>query len=102
MDDAIRELGEATRRLNHSLDGLINDRQPYNSSASSINVNAGGIGGWIAAWIAGICCACMLSAGVVFVLYTNGILAQQHDQISRMQDYLNAIYTAAPQLKPKE
>lgn len=101
MEDAIRELGESTRRLRESIEDLVSDRRPV-TNASSVNVNAGGMGGWIAAWIAGVCCAAMLSAGIVFVLYTNSILAKQQDQISRMQDYLNAIYAAAPQLKPKE
>jgi hypothetical protein len=29
-------------------------------------------------------------------------IAQQDRKIERMQDYLNAIYSIAPQLKPKE
>jgi hypothetical protein len=102
MDEALRELSDVTRRVHSSLDAMVTERRAISSAASSINVNAGGVGGWIAAWIAGICCAAMLASGIVFVLYTNAILSQQHDQISRMQDYLTAIYTAAPQLKPKE
>jgi hypothetical protein len=102
MDDALLELAEATRRLNRSLDGLREPEVSGLSNAQSININAGGMGGWIAAWIAAVCCAAMISGGAVFVWYTNGILAKQQDQISRNQDYLNAIYVAAPSLKPKE
>lgn len=78
------------------------------SQATNTN-HFGAVGVWAAAWIASVCCAAMLSAGIVFVMSVNGQtarqdakIAKQDDQLSRMQDYLNAIYSIAPQLKPKD
>ncbi len=84
--------------------------QNANTASHATNNNHfGGVGIWAAAWIASVCCAAMMSAGLVFVISVNGQTAQQNakiarqdEQLSRMQDYLNAIYSIAPQLKPKE
>lgn len=80
-----------------------------NSSSSTISVNAGGAGIWACAWIASLCCVAMMVAGGMFLWSVSSQMQQQNDkiakqdeQLSRMQDYLNAIYTMAPQLKPKE
>lgn len=103
MDDMIEDLDRAVALLERIDHKLTKPASPSsNASASTVSVNAGGIGGWVAAWVSGCCCAAMLAAGIVFVLNTTQTLAQQRDQISRMQDYLNAIYTAVPQLKPKD
>jgi hypothetical protein len=99
MIDDLRHVTSLLDRIDRKLGSPATNE---NASASAITVNAGGMGGWIAAWISGLCCAAMLAGGIVFVLNTTQTLAQQRDQISRMQDYLNAIYTAAPSLKPKE
>lgn len=61
---------------------------------STINVNAGGVG----VWLATTCCivsvvACGFLALTVF---------DQNRKIDDLEHYLNAIYMMAPQLKPEE
>ena len=65
-----------------------------NSSASTININAGGFG----VWMATTCClvsviACGFLALLVF---------EQKREIDDLNHYLNAIYMMAPHLKPDE
>lgn len=79
-----------------SLDGTI---QKFNASTSpnnkaEIHINAGGVGLWIAV----MCCLTML-----IVMFFGGIAyLNMSDKVEKTQDYLNAIYMQAPQLKPKE
>jgi hypothetical protein len=80
-----------------------------NSGVSTVNINAGGVG----IWIATTCCIAMLVSMVVGCLlgcfwlqsefqHKAQIDADQSQKISTMYDYLSAIYAQAPQLKPKE
>jgi hypothetical protein len=91
------------------------------SSASNNNTNHfGGLGLVIAIIVSTACCTAMLTGGAVFAYMTSNQVNAQNlkivtleqkiaeserktdEKLSRMQDYLNAIYSIAPQLKPKE
>lgn len=65
-----------------------------NDSAATITVNAGGVGVWIATTACLVMFAVNVLLGALFVI--------QDGKINKMQDYLNAIYMQAPQLRPKE
>lgn len=61
---------------------------------TTVTVQAGGIGVWAAV----TCCAVMLAVNLCLLLVLSG-----HDRkIERLEDYLQAIYTQAPHLKPKD
>ena len=67
---------------------------PKAANNAVININAGGVG----IWIATTSCVVMLALNIVLLVTLTG-----HDRkIERMQDHLNAIYMMAPQLKPEE
>jgi hypothetical protein len=72
------------------------------SSASTITINAGGAWHAMAVWIASLCSVVSLLALVLGAIGMSHYIAAQDDKLSRMQDYLNAIYAVAPQLKPKD
>lgn len=65
---------------------------------ATISVNAGGVGLWIAV----TCCAMMLCVTVIGSIFMTVYIEGQNLEMHRMQDYLNAIYAQAPQLKPKD
>lgn len=78
---------------------------PYarNDSNATINVNAGGIGVWIAA----ACCAVMLASGLIAAFWVSREFTRldrendaRREEAMRMQSYLSAIYVQAPHLKP--
>lgn len=58
--------------------------QPSNSSASTITVNAGGIGVYIAV----TCCAVMLAVNILLV----AIIVDHSRKLDRLQDYVTATY----------
>lgn len=88
-------LNDALDKVASEVEGLRDDfRQGANSNASSININAGGIGVWISV----TACAVMLGVGIFGAV----IIVDQQRKISDLQHYLNAIYLQAPQLKPDE
>lgn len=83
----------------------LKDNGSSNSNTSTIQVNAGGIGVWIAA----TCCAVMFAIMASMSLFAVYLFQTQNEKIhvlesgqSKMQDYLNAIYQMAPNLKPKD
>lgn len=80
------------------MDWLKTLRRPGNSSNATIQVNAGGIGMWVAV----TCCAVMFVLGVSMAVLGGLAYTSTQQRLDRMQDYLNAIYMQAPQLKPKE
>ena len=103
MDEAIRELSDSTRRLRESVDSLFSDSYPRNHSASTININAGGIG----VWIATTCCIAMLCVSIMGSIwisreFTAKQIADtaQEQKIAELGNYLQAIYAQAPQLQP--
>lgn len=74
-------------------------------TTAQVQVNAGGVGVWIAVT------AAMVIAGVSIVnsMHMTRELARAdaerkelRDQVQRMNDYLAAIYMQAPHLKPKD
>jgi hypothetical protein len=79
--------------------GSVRDSQ---TSASTITINAGGAWHAAAVWIASLCSIVSLLALVLGAVGMSHYISAQDDKLSRMQDYLNAIYAVAPQLKPKE
>ena len=103
---------EDVMRLAEQLNETANKLIPSNNNRSDININAGGVGVWISV----TACVLMFFMGVVIIIAgsyalqeQNGRIQDQKDEIrdmkgkvDKMQDYLNAIYAVAPQLKPKE
>lgn len=73
-----------------------------NASQSTITINAGGVWHAAAVWMASLCSVVSLLALVLGAIGVSHYIAAQDDKLSRMQDYLNAIYSIAPQLKPKD
>jgi hypothetical protein len=69
-----------------------------NSSASHIDVHAGGAATWMIAWIASLCCAFMCGLSI----FGGYMIIQNTASINANKAYLSAIYQMAPQLKPKE
>lgn len=63
-------------------------------STSNININAGGVG----VWIATTACAVMLAINMFMV----ALYLDQQQQIRDLDAYLSAIYMMAPSLKPPE
>ena len=79
-----------------------------NQGTSSIEVNAGGASVWVAAWIASIACALMLGMAFVggfWMLRETNQSAQERAELRRrdadFQDYISAIYQAAPELQKR-
>lgn len=68
--------------------------QPSNSSASNININAGGPAVWLCATF---CALCLLTS-----LFTLWIVTDIRQNDRDQGNQLNAIYQYAPYLRPKE
>ena len=82
LTEALERFGRWTNKLEHG------------TNSNSLNLSFGGIGlGISLALVAILLVVCFFQAGDI----TN--LERKYD---RMQDYLNAIYAQAPQLKPNE
>ncbi len=99
------ELGAAVRRLNNTIESIESRRQPAQAASAVIHVNAGGLGVWLAV----TCCLVMMSGLMVGALWFASYSAakraddiEQNRVISDLQAYLQAIYVAAPDLKPKK
>ncbi len=86
-EDTIRGLQDAAERLEKATRNLAGN----SGNQSTITLNAGGIGVWIAC----TCCAVMLACNVFLV----GLYLDQQRQISSLNDYLSAIYVQAPALQ---
>ena len=61
-------------------------------SRSTVTINGGGIG----VWIATVCCAVMLGISIIGA----AVIIDQGRRISDLNDYLAAIYMQAPHLRP--
>lgn len=98
MGDEIRHLKEMIECIDQKHDALMErlidamSRRKDNSSQSNITLNAGGIGVWIAV----TACAAMLAINMALIV----ILVNHDRKIDDLSHYLNAIYMAAPHLKP--
>ena len=99
MESRESELRDQLDRLETmGTDWLKSLKRPGNSSNATIHINAGGIGMWVAV----TCCAVMFVLGVSMAVLGGMAYTSTQQRLDRMQDYLNAIYMQAPQLKPKE
>lgn len=95
MGDKSRDFhDEGLSRLGDQVEGLKREVAGSNGNVSTIHVDAGSVGVWIAA----AACLVMLVMGIVcFALYLD-----QQRRLDDMQHYLNAIYMQAPHLKPED
>ena len=75
------------------LDMLRELMRPHGASVATVNVNAGGIG----VWLATTACCVMLAVSILLALEVWHIRQQTRE----MQHQLNAIYMLAPHLKPE-
>jgi len=89
MDDEIQRFERAVARFSEALAASSNT-----GNQSTITLNAGGVGVWIAV----SACAVMLAINVALA-----VMLVNHDRkIDDIGHYVQAIYMVAPQLKPKE
>lgn len=99
----MEQTGDEIERFRQGVDKLGRIAEKFGKETATtneahINVQAGGIG----VYIASICCAVMLALTIAgSILGTTAYFSMQQ-RMDRMQDYLNAIYMIAPQLKPKD
>ena len=89
----IRRLGESIINLDRVVDKL--GSSPVNNA--TVTLQAGGLGVWICATFCSIMFVLVLAGSILGGFYA----MKETGRIDRMQDYLNAIYAQAPQLKPK-
>ena len=90
-DTAAERLRQAAERLELASRNLAT---PANSNQSTVTLQAGGVGVWIAV----TCCVVMLACNLFLVaLYLN-----QQRQIDSMTEWLTATYMLAPSIKPKD
>lgn len=100
----VRRFSEATERV-YELQEKLGMGPVSGVGTATISVNAGGVG----VWVASTACAVMLGITVLGGLWASREFARMDQQmveareeIRTTQNYLNAIYAQAPQLKPKE
>lgn len=95
MADDMAKLVDVATRFEQASDRLAQALVAGNSgNQSTITLNAGGLGVWIAV----SACAVMLAVNMVLV-----VLLVNHDRkIDDMEHYINAIYMMAPSLKPEK
>lgn len=88
------QLRDALKRFGVKSDQFIDvmRRTGGNSAAITANVNAGGVG----VWIATTCCLMMFAMNVVLT----AVLVMHSRKIDALDDYISAIYMMAPHLKP--
>jgi hypothetical protein len=68
------------------------------TNEQSINVNMGGMGLWIAV----CCCAFTTVLCISCIIVGSAMYTRLDEKIDKTQDFLDAIYAEAPQLKPKD
>ena len=85
------ELAEALNRFSRKADELLS---AGNRNTAKIEVNAGGVG----VWIATTACCVMVAVSLFMGLW----VVDLSRKVERLGDYLQAIYAQAPHLKPKE
>ena len=85
------ELTEALNRFSRKADELLS---AGNRNTAKIEVNAGGVG----VWIATTACCVMVAVSLFMGLW----VVDLSRNVERLGDYLQAIYAQAPHLKPKE
>ena len=88
-EDITKGLERAAERLEQASRNMGNT-----GNQSTITLNAGGIGVWIAC----TCCAVMLACNLFLI----ALYVDQQRQIASLNEYLAAIYMLAPSLKPEK
>ncbi len=94
----VERLISAIDKLSSTAERLERNRLQAGNSVGNIHLNAGGVGVWVSV-------SCVFILVVVNIMQLGSTSNEIRDlkvQYTRMQDYLNAIYAQAPQLKPKE
>lgn len=76
------------------LDSVLTRGVGNSGNQSTITLNAGGVG----VWIATSACAVMLAVNVMLV----GIIISHERKLDDLADYIHAIYVMAPSLKPEK
>lgn len=89
MDDEIQRFERAVARLSEALSAAGNT-----GNQSTITLNAGGMGVWIAV----SACAVMLAMNLALL----AMLVTHDRKIDELQDYIHAVYMMAPQLKQEK
>lgn len=85
---------DVVKRVHSAMDKVEEMAAPVNRNNTSVRIEAGGVGVWVAVTL----CMVMLAVNI-------GLLAMfiNHDRkIDDLNSYLNAIYMMAPHLKPEE
>lgn len=91
MQDAVDDV---VKRVHRAMDEVEGMTKAGNKNVTRVEINAGGVGVWIATT------ACLVSMAVsLFLALWVLDLSRKVDDLS---DYLSAIYMQAPYLKPKE
>lgn len=98
-------LAQALQQVADKFDRFAEFSNQGNTNSQNIKIHAGGVG----IWIATTCCLIMLAVIFVGGLWLSREFtakdktdAQQAQQISDLNAYLQAIYVNAPDLKPKK
>ena len=99
-DEDVKKFQESVLRF----EGIF-DRRKSESNNATINVNAGGMGLWVAVTCCIVMFFCSIICATFFVITIDNInaeLRERKEENSKMQSYLNAIYVNAPSLKPTD
>lgn len=93
MDDQgdQRALADALDRFSRKADEIL---RSGTTNTAKIEVNAGGVG----VWIATTACCVMVAASLFMGLW----VVDLSRKVSELENYLNAIYMMAPSLKPEK
>ncbi len=86
-----RALADALDRFSRKADEIL---RSGNTNTAKIEVNAGGVG----VWIATTACCVMVAASLFMGLW----VVDLSRKVSELENYLNAIYMMAPSLKPDD
>lgn len=90
MEDEIQRFERAVARFSEAL----SSPAANSGNQSTITLNAGGVGVWIAV----SACAVMLAMNLALL----AMLVTHDRKIDELQDYIHAVYMMAPQLKPEK
>lgn len=97
VSEDIRQYVETSERLIAAIDRL-HPVVGSGSGNSTIQVVAGSTGMWVCV----VTCIIMLIVSLITTIGLGFFIIDTNSKEARMQDYLNEIYMAAPQLKPKD
>lgn len=91
MQDAVDDV---VKRVHRAMDEVEGMAKAGNKNLTRVEINAGGVGVWIATT------ACLVSMAVSLFLAL--WVLDLSRKVSDLGDYLSAIYMQAPHLKPKD